>query len=149
MEKRVTTLMLAFACKCALAGTCTYSFGWFKNAAVTDFNVPLVLQEGRNGFTYAGFADAEGGTDLRVADTDSTLLPYEIENWNPAEKIDQAYLILSLKKGTLMTDIMRICDSLKQHFSNSDSENHFGTYYLENEEKLPSKMIYVSQLKLS
>lgn len=67
----------------------------------------------------------------------------EIENWNPAEKIEQAYLILSVKKGTLMTDIMRICDSLKQHFSNPDSENHFGTYYLENEENLPSKMIYV------
>ncbi len=68
----------------------------------------------------------------------------EIENWNPAEKINQAYLILSLKKGTLMTDIMRICDSLKQHFSNPDSENHFGTYYLENEENLPSKIVYVS-----
>ena len=68
----------------------------------------------------------------------------EIENWNPTEKIDQAYLILSLKKDPLMTDIMSICDSLKQHFSNPDSENHFGTYYLENEENLPSKMIYVS-----
>ena len=67
----------------------------------------------------------------------------EIENWNPAEKIEQAYLILSVKKGTPMSDIVRICNSLKQHFSNSDSENHFGTYYLENEENLPSKMIYV------
>ena len=73
----------------------------------------------------------------------------EIENWNPAEKIEQAYLILSVKKDTPMSDIVRICNSLKQHFSNSDSENHFGTYYLENEENLPSKMIYVSQLKLS
>ena len=67
----------------------------------------------------------------------------EIENWEAAEKIEQAYLILSVKKDTTMTDIMRICDLLKQHFSNPDSENHFGTYYLENEESLPSKMIYV------
>lgn len=67
----------------------------------------------------------------------------EIENWNPAEKIEQAYLILSVKKGTPMSDIVRICNSLKQHFTNSDSENYFGTNYLENEENLPSKMIYV------
>lgn len=68
----------------------------------------------------------------------------EIENWNPAEKIEQAYLILSLNKGSAMTVIMAICDLLKQHFSTPDTENHFGTYYLENEESLPSKMIYVS-----
>lgn len=68
----------------------------------------------------------------------------EIENWEAAEKIEQAYLILSVKKDTTMTDIMRICDLLKQHFSTTDSENHFGTYYLENEESLPSKMIYIS-----
>lgn len=67
----------------------------------------------------------------------------EIENWE-AEKIEQAYLILSVKKDTPMTDIARICDLLKQHFSTPDTENHFGTYYLENEENLPSKMIYIS-----
>ena len=67
----------------AAAGTATYSFSWYRNATVTDFPVPITLEEGHNSFTYAGFADAAGGTDLRASDGNGANLPLEIETWNP------------------------------------------------------------------
>jgi len=64
------------------AGTCEYTFSEYRNAPVDGLQVPLALEEGLRGFSYAGFKDKEGGTDLRVYDTDGvTQLAYEIENW--------------------------------------------------------------------
>lgn len=65
----------------AAAGTCSYTFSYFKNNPVNDFPVPVTLEEGVSGFSYAGCA-SDGG-DLRVSDG-SANLPYEIESWNPA-----------------------------------------------------------------
>ena len=44
----------SFACGafCAFAGTATYSFSWYRNAAQADFQVPVALEEGVNGFSY-------------------------------------------------------------------------------------------------
>lgn len=62
---------------------CYYDFNNFRNTGVKNFQVPLFLAEGRNGFTYEGFADGEKASDLRVFDTDGTPLACEIENWTP------------------------------------------------------------------
>ncbi len=63
----------------ALAGTATYTFPWYQNAAVSDFPVPIALEEGLSGFTYAGFADAAHGSDLRAFGSDNSPLQLEIE----------------------------------------------------------------------
>ena len=65
----------------------------------------------------------------------------EIEKWNPNEKIEAAFLILSFKEEPLMSDIMRIYSSLQLHFA-APASGHFGTQLLQNEENLPSKLIY-------
>lgn len=130
MKKAI--VIMSFAISGAIyAGTCTYSFGWFKNAAVTDFNVPLILQEGRNGFTYAGFADADGGTDLRIADTDSTLLPYEIENWNPQGTSIVWVKVPSFSSATTLTLTWgdadaAAADSVSAFWPNALAVMHFG-----------------------
>ena len=72
----------------------------------------------------------------------------EIENWNPQEKIDQAYLFLSAKNiGDIkMTEIVKICDCVKRHFSSSEAADSLGVTYWENEESLSSKLIYTSHI---
>ena len=68
----------------------------------------------------------------------------EIESWQPQCKIEEAYLFLSYKKETLMTDILRIYNSLLKHFSIPDPDSaKLGFNNHENEENLPSKLIYV------
>ena len=87
MRNIFRVLLTASLVCCALgafAGTTTYSFDWFRNAAQTDFQVPLALEEGVNGFTYSDAAAA--GADLCVTDAGGTQLPIEIENWNPSGK---------------------------------------------------------------
>ena len=64
----------------------TVSFDCYRNAPVSDFPVPITLEEGVDGFTYAGFADAEHGTDLRAYGAGGIALPLEIERWNPGGK---------------------------------------------------------------
>ena len=69
----------------------------------------------------------------------------EIENWEPQCKIEEAYLVLSFSEDPFnadVTDIQRIYNSLIRHFSSPESAN-LGFYYYENEENLPSKLIYV------
>ena len=83
MNARTSLLAAAMtAAASAFAGECTYPFAWYKNNPVDDIQVPLTLLEGRNGFSYEGFADRAGGSDLRVYSGD-TQLAYEIEAWNP------------------------------------------------------------------
>lgn len=65
----------------------------------------------------------------------------EIEKWNPNEKIEDAFLILSFKEEPLMEDMMRIYNSLQLHFADPAS-GHFGNQLLQNEENLSSKLIY-------
>ena len=67
----------------------------------------------------------------------------EIENWQPQDKIEEAYLVLSNKEDPFMTDIQRIYNSLLRHFSCPDKAEHFGIYNLENKNNLPSRLIYV------
>ncbi|MCQ2612124.1 MAG: hypothetical protein MJ183_00805 [Treponemataceae bacterium] len=66
----------------------------------------------------------------------------EIENWQPQEKIEEAYLVLSYKEDLFMTDIQRIFNSLLRHFSCPDKAEHFGIYGLENKNNIPSRLIY-------
>ena len=47
MKKQVLMACLAVVAG-ASAGTATYSFSWYRNAHVTDFPVPLVLEEGHH-----------------------------------------------------------------------------------------------------
>lgn len=54
----------------AFGGTATYSFLWYRNAAQADFQVPVALEEGVNGFTYADAA--ANGADLCVTDAGGT-----------------------------------------------------------------------------
>ena len=68
----------------------------------------------------------------------------EIENWQPQDKIEEAYLVLSNKEDPFMTDIQRIYNSLLRHFSCPDKAEHFGIYNLENKNNLPSRLIYIS-----
>lgn len=78
------SLAFAFALMLACSlhgGTATRSFSWYRNAAQTDFQVPITLEEGVDGFTYAD--TAADGSDLRVADQNGVSLPLEIERWNP------------------------------------------------------------------
>ena len=102
MKNLVLVACLAAAAG-ASAGTATYSFSWYRNAAVADFPVPITLEEGYNGFTYAGFADAAGGTDLRASDGNGVNLPLEIETWNPAGRSVVWVKVPSLTSETTLT----------------------------------------------
>ena len=59
----------------------TYRFSWYVGPTVSDFPAPMTLREGDGGFSYAGFASADG-SDLRVKDSNGNLLPHEIERWD-------------------------------------------------------------------
>ena len=85
----------------AVAGTATCSFGWYRNAAQTDFQVPIALEEGVNGFTYSDAA--ADGADLCVTDAGGTQLPVEIENWNPSGKSVVWVKVPSFSKTTVLT----------------------------------------------
>ena len=96
-------LTASFACGafCAFGGTATYSFSWYRNAAQTDFQVPVALEEGVNGFTYADAA--ANGADLCVTDAGGTQLPIEIENWNPSGKSIVWVKVPSFSQDTALT----------------------------------------------
>ena len=65
----------------AIVGNVSTQNCLYGGAALTDFQVPVYLKEGKNGFSYAGYA--ADASDLRVTDlATGTLLPYEIETWN-------------------------------------------------------------------
>ena len=64
------------------AGQCEYSFSFLQNAGASDITVPVMLLEGKNGFTYEGFA--ADGSDLRVKDSSGNLLAHEIDKWDPS-----------------------------------------------------------------
>ena len=82
MVRGMFFVAVALAAMSASAGRAVRTFGWYRNAAQTDFQVPLVLEEGVDGFTYAD--TAADGANLCVTDTDGTQLPIEIENaWCP------------------------------------------------------------------
>jgi len=100
MKKQVFMACLA-AVAGASAGTATYSFSWYRNAPVTDFPVPLVLEEGRNGFTYSG--SATGGVDLRATDGNGANLPLEIESWNPGGRSVVWVKVPNLSDATTVT----------------------------------------------
>lgn len=101
--KKLVLIACLVAAAGASAGTATYSFSWYRNAAVADFPVPLTLEEGYNGFTYAGFADAAGGTDLRASDGNGVNLPLEIETWNPAGRSVVWVKVPSFSSATTLT----------------------------------------------
>lgn len=67
----------------------------------------------------------------------------EIENWQPQDKIVEAYLVLSYKEDPFMADIQRIYNSLLRHFSCPDKAEHFGINNLGNKNNLPSRLIYI------
>ena len=67
----------------------------------------------------------------------------EIENWQPQDKIEEAYLVLSNKEDPFMADIQRIYNSLLRHFSCPDKAEHIGIYNLENKNNLTSRLIYI------
>ena len=92
---------LASGAFCAFGGTATYSFSWYRNAAQTDFQVPVALEEGVNGFTYADAA--ADGADLCVTDAGGTQLPIEVENWNPSGKSIVWVKVPSFSKDTVLT----------------------------------------------
>ena len=65
------------------AGVATYPFSWYAGPTVANFPAPMTLRAGENGFSYEGFAAADG-SDLRVKDAEGNLLPHEIERWDPS-----------------------------------------------------------------
>ena len=74
MRNIFRVLLTASRVCCALgafAGTTTYSFDWYRNAAQTDFQVPIALEEGVSGFTYSDAA--ADGADLCVTDAGGTV----------------------------------------------------------------------------
>ena len=106
MKKRYITrgmffVAVALAAMSASAGRAVRTFGWYRNAAQTDFQVPLALEEGVDDFTYAD--TAADGANLCVTDTDGTQLPIEIENWNPSGKSIVWVKVPSFSKDTELT----------------------------------------------
>ncbi len=80
--KKLILVSLLTAAHVLVAGSCVYSFSGLENAGASDIAVPLILEDGRNGFSYEGFATSDG-SDLRVADSIGTVLPHAIDVWDP------------------------------------------------------------------
>ena len=81
-QKAVATLAAATLATAGFAANeMTYSFAWYSGPTVTNFQTPITLREGVNGFSYGDFA-SDDGSDLRIKDSGGNLLPYEIEQWN-------------------------------------------------------------------
>ena len=61
---KLAASLLAMCCTVTYGGTATRTFEWYRNAAQTDFQVPIVLEEGVGGFSYS--EAAADGSDLCV-----------------------------------------------------------------------------------
>ncbi|MBQ3288636.1 MAG: DUF2341 domain-containing protein [Kiritimatiellae bacterium] len=97
--------LLAFAGLAASmlsAAEMTYSFSWYAGPTVANFQAPITLREGVNGFSYSGFASADG-SDLRIKDSGGNLLPYEIERWNTSSYSLVWVKVPSLSASTALT----------------------------------------------
>ena len=82
-RKNVFVIGVVAAALEMFAGEATYPFSWYAGPTVADFPAPMTLRAGENGFSYDGFAAADG-SDLRVKDAGGNLLPHEIERWDPS-----------------------------------------------------------------
>ena len=82
-RKNVFVIGVVAAALEMFAGEATYPFSWYAGPTVADFPAPMTLRAGENGFSYDGFAAADG-SDLRVKDAEGNLLPHEIERWDPS-----------------------------------------------------------------
>ena len=77
--------------------------GVADGATLTDFPVLVKISEaGISGFRYADCAK-EGGADLRFADENGTLLPCEVEDWNPEGESLVWVKVPTLAAGTRIT----------------------------------------------
>ena len=102
-QKAATALAVATLAATTLAANeMTYSFAWYSGPTVTDFQTPITLREGVNGFSYEGFAAADG-SDLRIKDSGGNLLPYEIEQWNTSGYSLVWVKVPSLSAATTLT----------------------------------------------
>lgn len=102
MKSLVAALCAVLGVHAVSAGTCVYAFDWFRNNSVSDFPVPIILDEGWLGFSHA--ACAADGADVRVYDTDGTTpLPHEIESWNVDGKSVLWVKVPSFSRATRLT----------------------------------------------
>ena len=99
-QGRLAASLLAMCCTVAYGGTAMRTFEWYRNAAQTDFQVPIVLEEGVDGFSYSGAA--ADGADLCVF-SGGAQLPVEIENWNTSGKSVAWVKVPSFSKNTTLT----------------------------------------------
>lgn len=83
------------------AGTTTRNFADYRNASVADFPVPLVLDAGVDGLTFADAA--ADGSDVRVLDSDGAVLPVEVDQWNPAGRSVVWAKVPAFSKDTVLT----------------------------------------------
>ena len=71
-RKNVFVIGVVAAALEMFAGEATYPFSWYAGPTVADFPAPMTLRAGENGFSYDGFAAADG-SDLRVKDAEGNL----------------------------------------------------------------------------
>ena len=57
--------------------------GYTGTTTLTDFQVLVKLSEGVYGFSYSDYAAADG-SDLWFEDANGTVIPHEIDTWNPS-----------------------------------------------------------------
>ena len=84
------------------AAEMTYSFSWYAGPTVANFQAPVTLREGVDGFSHSGFASADG-SDLRIKDSGGNLLPYEIERWDESSYSLVWVKVPSLSASTTLT----------------------------------------------
>lgn len=84
------------------AAEMSYVFSWYAGPTVANFPAPITLREGVDGFSYSGFASADG-SDLRIKDSAGNLLPYEIERWDTASSSLVWVRVPSLSSSTTLT----------------------------------------------
>ncbi len=73
-----------------------------SNATLTNFPVLVKLSTATAGFSYSDFSKANGD-DLRFADASGTLLPHEIDTWNPSGVSTVWVKVPLLKKNSYIT----------------------------------------------
>ena len=98
--KRMVMISVAALAASVYGGTTTRTFEWYRSAIQDNFQVPIVLEEGVEGFTYSGAA--ANGADL-CAYSGSTQLPVEIESWDTSGKSVVWVKVPQISRNTAVT----------------------------------------------
>ena len=123
--------------KTAFAKSMDVTFSGYSGTDLANFPVLVRLSSAINGFSYGDFQKTDGG-DLRFADSNGTLLPHEIDTWNPSGESTVWVKVPSLAANGKITAHWGCANPPEVAAKDVWDENYVGVWHL-GESALPMK----------